>query len=354
MKLGHTEDANRYLRRSLGWTNLYNPAHGWLQPRNADGTWVEPFDPLPYNKQGFLESFSAVLTWFPVHDLDGMMQMMGGREKTIARLNEQFERAKPQNFRFGWLQYENNTGFHHAHLFNLLGDPVKSQRWVREVYKANYSLTTTSSDAYAHDDEDQGQMGSLSALMANHNITKLTMRGVWSRDCRGGHILKMRAFESDIQGCMFTDPNGISLNWFLDFPDGGQHKFAGNIVEHKSKNSGSVLIAYGEDGLLNPAPHKMLITQNTFINDGDGTFFKIQNVTPDVSENVFAGKNASTDAGNQTVTKQALENPAEYNFRITKPDQGITNYANFMYVQTANSVGRNDTSFGAYDPKSNN
>jgi len=91
---------------------------------------------------------------------------MGGREKTIQRLNEQFERAKPQKFRFGWLQYENNTGFHHAHLFNMLGDPVKSQRWVREVYNANYSLTTPSSDAYAHDDEDQGQMGSLSALMA--------------------------------------------------------------------------------------------------------------------------------------------------------------------------------------------
>jgi putative alpha-1,2-mannosidase len=165
-KLGHTEDADRYLRRSLGWTNLYNPASGWLQPRNSDGTWVEPFDPLPYNCQGFLESFSAVLTWFPVNDLDGMMQVMGGREKTIQRLNEQFERAEPQHFRFGWLQYENNTGFHHAHLFNLLGDPVKSQRWVREVYEANYSLTTTSSDAYAHDDEDQGQMGSLSALMA--------------------------------------------------------------------------------------------------------------------------------------------------------------------------------------------
>jgi putative alpha-1,2-mannosidase len=165
-KLGHTEDADRYLRRSLGWTNLYNPANGWLQPRNADGTWFDPFDPLLCGSQHFLESYSAVLTWFPVNDLDGMMQVMGGREKTIQRLEEQFERAAPQNFRFGWLQYENNTGFHHAHLFNLLGDPVKSQRWVREVYNANYSLTTTSPDAYAHDDEDQGQMGALSALMA--------------------------------------------------------------------------------------------------------------------------------------------------------------------------------------------
>ena len=165
-KLGDQADADHYLHRSLGWTNLYNPSNGWLQPRNSDGTWVEPFDPLPYNSPGFLESFSAVLTWFPVNDLNGMMQVMGGREKTIQRLEEQFERAAPQNFRFGWLQYENNTGFHHAHLFNLLGDPVKSQRWVRAVYNANYRLTTTSSDAYAHDDEDQGQMGALSSLMA--------------------------------------------------------------------------------------------------------------------------------------------------------------------------------------------
>lgn len=165
-KLGHTDDADHYLRRSLGWTNLYNPANGWLQPRNSDGTWFQPFDPLLCGSQHFLESYSAVLTWFPVHDLNGMMAVMGGQEKTIQRLNEQFERAAPQNFRFGWLQYDNNTGFHQAHLFNLLGDPVKSQRWVREVYAANYSLTTTSSDAYAHDDEDQGQMGSLGAIMA--------------------------------------------------------------------------------------------------------------------------------------------------------------------------------------------
>jgi len=165
-KLGRTGDADRYLRRSLGWTNLYNPATGWLKPRNSDGTWFEPFDPLLCGSQHFLESYSAVLTWFPVNDLDGMVKVMGGREQTIQRLNAQFERAAPQNFRFGWLQYDNNTGFHHAHLFNLLGDPVKSQRWVREVYNANYRLTTASPEAYAHDDEDQGQMGALSALMA--------------------------------------------------------------------------------------------------------------------------------------------------------------------------------------------
>ena len=166
-KLGNKTDAEYYSRLSLGWKNLYNAESGWLQPRDSDGIWAKPFTPMAYNSNGFLESFSAVLTWFPAqYDLKGTMQLMGGREKTILRLNEQFTSASKQNFRYGWLQYENNTGFFHAHLFNMLGDPAKSQRWVREVYNANYSAITTSSAAYATNDEDQGQMGSLSALIS--------------------------------------------------------------------------------------------------------------------------------------------------------------------------------------------
>ena len=177
-------------------------------------------------------------------------------------------------------------------------------------------------------------------IYVNHNVAKLTMRGVWSRDCRGGHILKVRAHESDIQGCMFTDPNGISLNWFLDFPDGGRHKFAGNIVEHDNPNPGSVLIAYGEEGLLNPTPHEIMIAQNTFINGGEGTFFKIQHMTPGLRENIFAGKNIPVEVGNQAVPKNVMENPVEYNYRVPTPYQGATNFAVFMYEHPANSVRR--------------
>ena len=189
-------------------------------------------------------------------------------------------------------------------------------------------------------------------IYVNHNITKLTMRGVWSRDCNGGHILKVRAYESDIQGCMFTDPAGRSLNWFLDFPDGGRHKFMGNIIEHKNSNAGSVMIAYGEEGLLNPAPHEMLIAQNTFINHSSGSFFKIQHLTASLQANIFVGMNAPQDAGNQTVDPAALANPAAFDYRITQPARGTTNYAAFMYEPPANSVGRNDAGYGAYAPES--
>ena len=166
-KLGHNAEADYYNKLTTGWKNLYNPESGWLQPRDSNGTWAKNFTPLVYNSDGFLESYSTVLTWFPAqYDLDGTINIMGGREKTIQRLNEQFEKASPQHYRNGWLQYENNTGFFHAHLFNLLGDPVKSQHWVREVYNANYSGTSTAATSYANNDEDQGQMGSLGAMLS--------------------------------------------------------------------------------------------------------------------------------------------------------------------------------------------
>jgi putative alpha-1,2-mannosidase len=166
-KIGNKKDAEFYNQRSSGWKHLYNPESGWIQPRNSDDTWYKPFKPLVYASDGFLETFSAVMTWFPAqYDLEGTMKLMGGREKTIQRLNEQFEKAAPQKYRYGWLQYENNTGFYHAHLFNMLGDPAKTQHWVREVYNANYSGVTTSNTAFATNDEDQGMMGSLSALMS--------------------------------------------------------------------------------------------------------------------------------------------------------------------------------------------
>jgi hypothetical protein len=94
----------------------------------------------------------------------------------------------------------------------------------------------------------------------------------------------------------------------------------------------------------------MLIAQNTFINDGNGTFFKIQHVTPSVRQNIFAGTNTPVDAGNQAVTKAALENPVEYNYRVAKPNQGETDFATFMYDQPASAVSRNDSNYGAYAP----
>lgn len=185
-------------------------------------------------------------------------------------------------------------------------------------------------------------------IYVNHNITNLTMRGVWSRNCNGGHILKVRAFKSDIQGCMFTDTTGVSLSWFIDFPDGGNHKFVGNIVEHKKLNRGSTIIAYGED-VPNPITNNLLIAQNTFINDGEGAFLdKIQKVIPTINQNIFIGLNAPLLPDNQVALKSNLEDPVFYNYRIKEPYTGKVNYAAYRYLGNASFESRSDSLYGAY------
>lgn len=63
-----------------------------------------------------------------------------------------------------WIDYENQPSTGMAHLFNFVGYPWLSQKWVRQVRQAVFS-DVTPQDGY-HGDEDQGEMGSVSALMA--------------------------------------------------------------------------------------------------------------------------------------------------------------------------------------------
>ena len=97
--------------------------------------------------------------------------LFGGTEKFVERLNDQFERAQAKNFSAHgdhdncWTDYGNEPGFGMAAWFNHAGAPWLSQQWVCRVHERALS-DTTPNGGYAWDDEDEGQMGSLSALMA--------------------------------------------------------------------------------------------------------------------------------------------------------------------------------------------
>lgn len=171
--LGHTDDYERYLKRSGNWRNLFDPSTGWIRPRNLDGTWLEPFEPVckGSNCRGFVESSAAVYTYFVPQDLPGLIGMLGGPAKFIAKLEHQFALAEPGRFitphgKHGenWLDYENQPGCAMAHLYSHAGAPWLTQYWVRRV-KSEVFGDTTPKGGY-NGDEDQGQMGGLSALMA--------------------------------------------------------------------------------------------------------------------------------------------------------------------------------------------
>ena len=294
---------------------------------------------------------------------------VGGRPKIDGK-------GKISDGRGIWVIYGNNTTLDNFEIVNEDNGKRGEQAWDQAaVYLRGNTLTMR--NMHVHDNmqgffnethtgstcnltvensifERNGDGGGHSHnLYVNHNITKLTMRGVWSRDCKGGHIVKVRAHESDIQGCMFTDVEGISLGWFLDFPNGGNHRFVGNVVARKS-TKGSVLLPYGEDKFDNPDPHRMLIAQNTFVNDGDGRFFEIRHITADIQQNIFVGPNSNDKnnqvGNNQVVEKSRLRNPKEYDYRIAEPKNGSIGYASFAYESPASFKARSDSEYGGYAP----
>ncbi|MGK6351009.1 GH92 family glycosyl hydrolase [Parapedobacter sp. DT-150] len=169
-KLGKKADAAYFLKRSANWYNMFDPSIGFVRPKNEDGSWTEPFDPvLNANFGGFVEANTWQTTWIAVHDIKGLVNLLGGVDNYCDKLNFAFEKAQPDNFVGGYggnyVNYSNQPGLAMAHLFNYAGKPWLSQYWVREVYERTFS-DITPFGGYGGNDEDQGQMAALSALMA--------------------------------------------------------------------------------------------------------------------------------------------------------------------------------------------
>src|SRR5690606_11192837 len=85
------------------------------------------------------------------------------------KLNHAFEQAKESDFVFayndGYVSYANQPGCSNAHVFSYAGKPWLTQYWVRRVKEQAYGGITPDL-GYGGHDEDQGQMGGVSALMA--------------------------------------------------------------------------------------------------------------------------------------------------------------------------------------------
>ncbi|MGQ7871008.1 GH92 family glycosyl hydrolase [Sunxiuqinia sp. sy24] len=166
LKRGKKKDAGYYLKRSEGWTTLYRPEQQLIFPKDKNGQWLHD-DPL--KGHGWIEANAWQGTWSVSHDISGLAELMGGNDILCNKLNHAFEQATSDDFVFGYsgghVSYANQPGCSNAHVFNYAGEPWLSQYWVRRVNEQAYGATTPDS-GYGGHDEDQGQMGGVSALMS--------------------------------------------------------------------------------------------------------------------------------------------------------------------------------------------
>ncbi|MCE5204977.1 MAG: GH92 family glycosyl hydrolase [Porphyromonadaceae bacterium] len=161
-KMGKKKDAAYYLKRSQGWEKLFHPGLKLILPRDASGKWLHE-DPL--RGTGWVEANAWQATWSVSHAIPRLAQLMGGNDALCDKLNHAFEQGRESDFIGGYVNYANQPGCSNAHVFNYAGKPWMTQYWVRRVQEQTYGAAT-SDRGYGGHDEDQGQMGGISALMS--------------------------------------------------------------------------------------------------------------------------------------------------------------------------------------------
>lgn len=158
-----------YKKRSLNYKNLFDPKYKLMHPKNKDGKFMEPFDPFQWFN-GFTEGNSWQYSWSVFHDVQGLVDLMGGKESFISQLDNVFslppifaeknftggmvhEMTEMQIANMGQYAHGNQPIQHMIYLYNYGGEPWKAQYWVRETMNRMYHATP---DGYCGD-EDNGQ-----------------------------------------------------------------------------------------------------------------------------------------------------------------------------------------------------
>ncbi len=157
VKLGKKNDAAMLYQRALYYRNDFDSQDHFFRPRNADGKWVEPFDPSQ-SEHGFIEGTGWHYQWLAPSDLKWLVQAVGP-DLFNQRLSEFFNYKIPGWYPRYYNPY-NETDLEAPFEFNFSGKPWESQRVVRRILTENY---TDAPDGIPGND-DCGEMSSWAVL----------------------------------------------------------------------------------------------------------------------------------------------------------------------------------------------
>lgn len=124
------EDDYRILSsRALNYKNVLDPTTGYVRGRYANGEFIrenQPFDFVSFITEGT----PAHYTWYVPHDIEGLIQLMGGKERYLAKLDSMFSEG---------LYWHGNEPCHQIpFMFNFANKPWRTQEEVRHIMETEY------------------------------------------------------------------------------------------------------------------------------------------------------------------------------------------------------------------------
>jgi predicted alpha-1,2-mannosidase len=188
--LGKKADYEIFMKRAKNYKNVWDGTVGFMRPRKADGTFLETlngreqvidtlgkltfysyFDPLLVGRRPsrhYTESNAWQYIWSVQHDVQGLIELIGGNRKFNDKLDQFFTmdpNISPPKYvgvvgTIGQYVHGNQPSHHVAYLYNYSGEPWKSQQRVRQVCEQLYK----SGPGGLCGNEDMGSLSSWFAL----------------------------------------------------------------------------------------------------------------------------------------------------------------------------------------------
>jgi len=163
--MGREQTAQEYFKKSKRYRTYFDKTVGFMRGRNLDGTWVKPFHPRYSDHTGspYVEGNAWQWTWYVPHDVDGLIEMMGGRDLFASRLDSLFtvtsevlgeNQSADITGLIGQYAHGNEPSHHIAYLFNWIDEPWRTQEIVSGILGQFY---TDKPDGLCGN-EDCGQM----------------------------------------------------------------------------------------------------------------------------------------------------------------------------------------------------
>ncbi|SFE77322.1 alpha-1,2-mannosidase, putative [Chitinophaga sp. CF118] len=252
-------EIERFAKQARNYRNVFDPETKLMRGKNKDGKFQVPFNPFKWG-DAFTEGNSWHYTWSVFHDIQGLQNLMGGKDMFVKMLDSVFTMApvyddsyyggtiheirEMQIMNMGQYAHGNQPIQHMIYLYNYAGQPWKTQYWVREVMNRLYTATP---DGYCGD-EDNGQTSAwyVFSALGFYPVCPGTQQYVL-----GAPLFKKTTVRLENgKELVLSAPNNSATNRYVKEVKFNNAPYANNWVDHNAIMKGGV-VTFDMDALPN-------------------------------------------------------------------------------------------------------